>query len=474
MGVEFAKRFGKTEAKVAEEIGAAAEKAGVDLEKAAQGDRVEAAKLAKVTREYPKGQAERIKRTKARTKHEPKLGRESEELVAKQAEEAPKYKKEIETYEGERATRRAKREQPATEPGKRSKLERHKRGELDAKKILPSLEKDAAQVKKIEGMLDKVKNPKEEVLLRKKLRDAVAKRDQLQRKYDRAVQQQITGSDRKLTPSQMTKNAEEKVHKLLKDIKDGEEIKLLKWDYNPERIAKAKELPNTPVDLKYDYHQRVHDIYGKEYERALSEIRKNLGRKDISPEHRSVLKRQEEVMQKLSDHIQADKRLNQHQQSLIQMGRRGRVAKKLAEKKPIKGHVVPPEGIKAKSTALKTEKATKGKTFEALSDKQAERVAEEINKSQRTKGTKGTKEKTEGLKEKTKEKTTKEDIKEAEEEVKTGINKLLHDIANNPTIKTSWNQGKEFFKIFSKKPFEAIINTSVGTNDYSNSDQCCI
>lgn len=333
---KIAAREGIEVTDAAQRIVKEAEGAGINLEKAAAGDKQEAGKLFnfsnRISREAPKtGTEMRVARTEPPTKMFPK-----EERIAtreSQLKAFPKYEAEIAKDASERAAR-AEDKIPKTVKGMDARRLRVHAAEKNLPVAEEGYRKATARVRALEDEIASMKSPKDRVeglleAAKGELRDSEF--------FLKQTMQNIAGGEARTGLAEMRKAAQEKMIKIADEISAGEEVKLAKMDYNPQMIQEAKRLEKRkplPAVKQDDFYQQVHKEYGDQYRNQLARIEKELKQipKTMSEAERiRNLQKEKGILQKLIDQTEAERIIHRHKLALRETAERQKAKERLAQ-----------------------------------------------------------------------------------------------------------------------------------------------
>lgn len=350
-----------------------AEKEGIDLAKAAAGDKQEAGKLFnlsnRVSREAP--ETATLKRVE-RAEPEKKIFPTKERMATRetQLKEFPKYEAEIAQDAAERAAR-AESRIPKTEVGKASQRLRAEEAMRNLPKAEEGFRKAIARVRALEDEAATLSGAAKEranaliELSKNELRDA-----EFALKQSR---ENLTGQSVRTGLAEMREAAQKKMLDIASKLEKGEEVILSKADYNPEMIHKAKEISkkrSLPAVKQDDFYTQVHKEYGDQYKKQLQRIEqelKDLPKTMVSAEQYNALKKERDILKKLADQTDAEQKIHRHKLGLREAQERHKAAERLKELKKSEGHP-------------KVEQVAKAKIEEAIRNplgKEAEDLAKE-------------------------------------------------------------------------------------------------
>lgn len=462
---EFLKNAEKVAA--AEGIGAAeaaqkilkeAEGAGINLEKAAAGDKQEAGKLFNLSNRMSvrKAPATATERRVGRLEPGKKLFPAEERMAAREAQlkAFPKYEEEIAKDAAERATR-AESRVAKTSRGMEAQKLRIAEAEKNLPKAQESYAKSLARVRALEEEAAKIGGSQKESV--EGLLDA-AKNDLRDSEFGlKQALENLKGESVRGGLEDMRRAAQEKMLEIADKIGAGEEIKLAKSDYNPERIKEAKrleskkQLPSTP---KEDFYQQVHKEYESQYKKRLDSVEKQLKELPKSmaeAESLRNLQKERDVLKKLIEQTQADQTIHRHQLALRETAERHKAQQRLR-------HLTKTEGSPKvqKIAQERFEEAFKNPEGEAAENlaKEAGAKKEDFKEAKSEFKESWEKVKEESAKTKKKTKSAKEP-KEAPPAGKDLKKELLRTLRNI--------QKKRFFHIFMRTPVGREILYSLAT-----------
>lgn len=314
----------------------AAKDAGIDIEKAVNGNAQELGKWKDLTRDFTKKEAKasRIAR------ETPKKGRKEaiKEFEGK-LKKFEKYKDSVEADQEKLASLREKytRKTPAA-------IAKESTNRSLAQKAVPELEKEVTRLTKSRGELaDEIASFKGTDSEKKRLSALLEMKDQRLKDAEEELFKQIymreTG---KIRPSlkDLDSQAKDAVEKLTKEAKEKPIEDLYK--FNEERMEKAKSLrkkKGAPRSEKQDAFQRAQDVYQKAYERRLKKIDDDLILKKqiLSPENKTALEKEKEALKKRIERLKSEKDIHAHELGLRELKKAKMSKERLSPQKVSKG-----------------------------------------------------------------------------------------------------------------------------------------
>lgn len=314
-----------------------AEMAGIDIAKAAAGDRQEAGKLFNLSNRINKSAPEtpsglRMERAKPKEKIFPT--EERVKVREEQLKSFPKYEAEIAKDASERAAR-AEAKIPKTVKGMDAKRLRVHAAEKNLPHAEESYRKSIARTRALEDEIVKHTGAEKERF--KDLLEA-SKNDLKDAEYYlKQTMQNISGGEARVGLEDMRKAAQNKMMKIGDQIAAGEDIKLAKMDYNPQmvheakRVSKKKAIPSTKQD---DFYQQVHKEYGDQYRKQLERIDKEI--KDLPKTMNSAvqirnLQKEKEIIKKLIEQTEAERTIHRHKLALRETAERQKAKERLSQ-----------------------------------------------------------------------------------------------------------------------------------------------
>jgi hypothetical protein len=253
-----------------------------------------------------------------------KTGKE-ETLRKQQIKGFQTYETEIATDAAERAARR-EAQVPKTEAGKISLQGRIQVAEKNLPRAREDYYKSAGRVRALEDQVVKASGPEKsryEQILESAKNDLKDAEFALEQTLNNAK----TGQTR-VGLDEMRKAAQNKMLEIADKVAAGEEVKLLKRDYNPEFVKQAKALSKKkplPGQEGIDYFTQVHSEYANEYRKQLARIEdeiKNLPHSMSGAQQRGVIQKQKDILNKLIDHIEAENLIHRRKLALRGMAER--------------------------------------------------------------------------------------------------------------------------------------------------------
>lgn len=337
---KIAAREGIGVAEAMQNIAKEAETAGIDLAKAAAGDKQEAGKLFnlsnRISSKAPATATEmRIARTKPEARIHPRL--EKIELREAQTKAFPKYESEIAQDAAERAARAEKRI-PKTVKGKESQRLRIHEAEKQYPKAQESYNKASGRVRALEDEVARLKGPQQESA---KTILELAKKDLDEATFGlKQAYENLTGVNVREGIPAMREAAQKKILGIQDAISAGEDYKIAKMDYSPDLIKKAKEITKKkplPKARESDFYTQVHDVYANEYKKRLDQINteiKNLPKNMQGLSRGRELQLEKNVLDKMIESANAEKVIQNRRFGLREIAERHKAQERFSKLKP--------------------------------------------------------------------------------------------------------------------------------------------
>lgn len=435
-------------AQIAEE-GAAASKAGAIGEGVAEAE--QSALAGRVKADNKKTAAD-IRVERAKPSHKMYKQKAQEELRKTHLNLHPKYVEEISADAADRALRAEKVLGPRAQASKAQRMQ-------IAQSQLPKSQEDymkaISRVRALENQLVQMPNMANEIT--PLIEVAVNELKDAEFLLKQTMNNALAGESR-VGLEAMREAAQKKVLDVSDLIIEGKEVKLPLKDYNPEMIKKAKALPKKPLpaNKQDDFFTQVHGEYQKVYQDKMAKIDKEISElaedKSMRSLHKRIqLKKERDVLKKMSDHVDAENAIHRHKLALREIQQRKVASDRLGKLQPSEGK---PEVAEAARPAIESraQMAERMKTAEGraqVADEAVENAAAKAKTPQEAQEIRSQKssvkealeeinKKSEKLKEKvTSPIKTKEDIARKRRSIIGDVQDLLSSLPKGP--KAIWN-----------------------------------